>query len=70
MSDPADLLTLASAGLIAVTMASAAALRGWSDWLDVRRMELERRRPHRPADLSELRRRVRRLEAIADGTRD
>jgi len=61
--------------LVAVSMLSLAALRGWEGWLQVRRVELAegrgRRRAPSPAaarlELAELRDRVRRLEAIANG---
>lgn len=68
-SDPTALLTLASAGLAATGMTAAAALRGWQDWLDVRREALRAKcedTPHQT--IATLRARVRRLEAIANGT--
>ena len=77
MNDPALLVALSSTGLVAVARASAAALRGWSGWLELRRLELaghnggEPRLPSlTPArlELAELKERVRRLEAIASGT--
>jgi hypothetical protein len=71
MSDPATLVALGSAATAAVGITAAASLRGWQDWLDLRRMELSTgaSRPTRrtPVDISELRERVRRLEAIATG---
>lgn len=72
MADPASLAALALAGLTAVGLASAALLKAWSGWLELRRREITaraggRRRPVGPAELTELRIRVRRLEAIASG---
>ena len=69
MQDPTALLALASAGTAATAIASAAALRGWRDWLELRRSAVEttrRARPERPT-IAELKARVRRLEAIANG---
>jgi hypothetical protein len=67
--DP-GLLALSASGLIGVALASAAALRGWSGWLELRRLDIARRgaAPVGPRrELGELRARVRRLEAIASG---
>ena len=71
VTDPTSLVALASAGTAGIGILTAAALKGWEGWLDLRR--LEARGPARPRrgarpDLAELRQRVRRLEAIADGT--
>ena len=75
MADPALILAVASAGTAAVAVTAAATLKGWQEWLDVRRAELERgrARPERSPtgmriELAALRERVRRLEAIADGS--
>jgi hypothetical protein len=69
MNDPALLVALSASGLIAVGLASAAGLRGWSGWLELRRLELGGRRggPAPRIEIADLRARVRRLEAIADG---
>ena len=74
MIDPASLVALSASGLVAVGLASAAGLKGWSDWLELRRLELAgpRSAPARTAsasrpELADLRERVRRLEAIANG---
>ena len=40
MTDPTTVLALAGAALAGLGMASAALLRGWRDWLDVRRLEI------------------------------
>jgi hypothetical protein len=73
MADPATMVAMASFGLAATGIASAAALRGWSGWLELKRLELGRGTRSRPApspnrgDLAELKARVRKLEAIASG---
>lgn len=68
MSDPASLLVMASTGTIGLAAAVAVGLRGWHGWLEVKRLEIERRRPGAlRADLAGLRERVRRLETIASG---
>jgi hypothetical protein len=72
MTDPASLAALSASGLLAVGLASAALLKAWHGWLELRRIELGSRRggARRPGgrlEVSELRERVRRLEAIASG---
>jgi hypothetical protein len=72
MTDPASLAALTGSGLLAVGLASAALLKAWHGWLDLRRAEFDRRGgrkdPGRRPDLADLRARVRRLEAIASGS--
>jgi hypothetical protein len=72
MADPTTMVAMASFGVAATGIASAALLRGWTGWLEIRRLELTgrtRRGPAPPArgDLAELKARVRKLEAIASG---
>lgn len=72
MNDPASLAALTGSGLLAVGLASAALLKAWHGWLELRRTELasrggDARRPGRRKEVAELRERVRRLEAIASG---
>ena len=72
MTDPASLMALTGTGLLAIGLASVAALRGWAGWLELRRLEVAARRgggprPGARIELADLRERVRRLEAIADG---
>ena len=72
MADPASLAALTGSGLIAVGLASAALLKAWLSWLELRRMELGARggagkHSAARAEVAELRARVRRLEAIASG---
>ncbi len=73
MQDPAGLLAFSAACLIGLSLASAAALKGWRGWLELKRLELSggRAAPRSGSpvrrDLAELRERVKRLEAIASG---
>ena len=74
MLDPTSLVALSSFGLVAVGLASAAGLKGWTGWLELRRLELAGRGGRRPRiasggrpELADLRERVKRLEAIANG---
>jgi hypothetical protein len=74
MLDSTSLVALSGSGLVATVLASAAGLKGWSDWLELRRLELAGRRVGAPRtasgariELADLRERVRRLEAIANG---
>lgn len=74
MTDAAALMIMASAGIIGLGILTSAILRGWSGWLEVRRLELERRGRSSPRpssgggiDLADLKERVRKLEAIATG---
>ena len=49
-------------------LVSTASLRAWRQWLEVKRLEITGRSgPRAWTELSELRRRVRRLEALASG---
>jgi hypothetical protein len=72
VTDP-GVLALAGAATAALGLAAAAALRAWHGWLELRRLEIARCGPApaagrgAAADLRELRARLRRLEAIADG---
>jgi hypothetical protein len=74
MNDPASLVALSGSGFVAVGLASAALLKAWHGWLDLRRLELDSRRGSRRrtasggrVEVADLRERVRRLEAIANG---
>lgn len=75
MSDPATLFVIAAAGIFAVAIAAAAALKGWQGWLELKRQELGGRDGVRASvpqriEIADLKERVRRLEAIADGAED
>ena len=68
------MVAVLAAAVVALAMLSLAALKGWDGWLELRRMELSQGRrgePPSPAaarlELADLRERVKRLEAIANG---
>ena len=72
MSEAMTMITMASFGLLALSIALFAGLRGWQGWLEVKRLELAgpaRREGRSPAadliELADLRERVRKLESIA-----
>ncbi len=71
MGEPFTIVTLASSGLIGLTITAFASLKGWQGWLELKRLELSRGRqdPRSPAmdmiDMADLKERVRKLEAIA-----
>jgi hypothetical protein len=74
MSDAGTMVALLAAGIVALAMVSLAALKGWDGWLELRRLELSQKRggeaPSPAAarlELADLKDRVRRLEAIANG---
>ena len=74
MSDAASLVAIASASLVGFGIVSTAMLRGWTGWLEVKRLQIEgepRRAPHPSSalasEISGLKERVRKLEAIASG---
>ena len=69
----------ATTGLIAIIVIAAALLRGWQDWLALKRQELDRGAASNAAtqegsgigtariELADLKERIRKLEAIASG---
>jgi len=72
MSEPLTLVALASFGLMALTIAAFAGLKGWQGWLDLKRLELTgagRSEIRSPAieriEMADLKERIRRLESIA-----
>jgi hypothetical protein len=74
IQDPTALVALASCGVIAVSVASAAALKGWIAWLDLKRLETtsgscgaSSPAPLSRTEVAALKERVRKLEAIASG---
>ena len=77
MAEAGDSLMIITVLLAGLALLSFALLRGWEDWLSLRRLELGRSGP-RPLpsaakqrlELIDLRQRVKRLEAIADGEED
>jgi hypothetical protein len=74
MIDPSSLIPVGAA-LVALLIAIVASLRGWQGWLALKRAELDARNatlPDGPSpaariELADLKARVRRLEAIANG---
>ena len=66
MIDLSTPLPFALALTLALALVSAAALRAWRQWLELKRSELEGPAAAR-TDLGELKRRIRRLEALASG---
>lgn len=73
MTDP-NVITLALAALAGLGIATLAALKGWTAWLDVRRLEISgggRKHiapsPASRIELADLKERVRKLEGIASG---
>ncbi len=74
MGDGGDLPVIIAAVLAALVLVSFALLRGWEDWLRLRRLELSQSEggplpsaARRRLELVDLKDRVKRLEAIADG---
>ena len=77
MSDAGTLVALLAAAVVGLAMLSLALLKGWDGWLELRRMELNQKNggdPPSPAaarlELADLKDRVRRLEAIANGAEE
>ncbi len=77
MTDSGDFLLILAILLAGLALLCFALLRGWEDWLHVRRLELDRgaSRPRpsaasRRLELIDLKDRVKRLEAIANGVED
>lgn len=74
MEDPIAILITAFASVLAASLASAAFLKAWRGWLELKRLELAGTRPGEfglptgRIELADLRERVRKLEAIANGT--
>jgi len=66
-------LILAGTALSVTLTICVAALRGWSGWLELRRLELGRQMPREGGgetglriELADVRERLRKLEALAD----
>ena len=77
MTESGDILLILAVLLAGVALLSFALLRGWEDWLRLRRRELNRSDPRPRAsaasqrlELIDLKDRVKRLEAIANGVED
>ncbi|HWH16887.1 MAG TPA: hypothetical protein VNT77_00890 [Allosphingosinicella sp.] len=74
MYDPSIMIAVASTAVAGTGIVSAAALKGWQEWLDLKRLELAGRKgePSPPAsgtriEVADLKERIRKLEAIANG---
>ena len=74
MADPLSTGLIAASIMLAIGIAAFASLKGWQGWLDLKRMELVSGRGDvmlPPAggriEIADLKERVRKLEAIADG---
>jgi hypothetical protein len=72
MSEAMTMITMASFGLLALSIALFAGLKGWQGWLDVKRLELSgtgHREARSPAadriEMADLKERIRKLESIA-----
>jgi len=77
MEDMGTLVAILAAAMVSLAMLSLAILKGWDGWLQLRRLELDRTQsaqPPTPAqariELADLKDRVRRLEAIANGDKE
>ncbi|HEV2816198.1 MAG TPA: hypothetical protein VGW40_03110 [Allosphingosinicella sp.] len=77
MNDPGTLVAILAAAVVALAMVSLAALKGWDGWLEIRRLELSQRKGEEPTtpaaarlELADLKDRIKRLEAIANGEED
>ncbi|WP_217906637.1 hypothetical protein [Qipengyuania atrilutea] len=69
-------MVIAMASLIGLVVVTAALLRAWHDWLELKRAQLERTEKSDPSaaplgaariEISDLKERIRKLEAIASG---
>tara|TARA_B100000929_G_scaffold207194_1_gene165121 strand:+ start:309 stop:548 length:240 start_codon:yes stop_codon:yes gene_type:complete len=74
-NDPTTVLTIAGFTFAALLTLSLIGLRGWRDWLQLKRDELEAIRPEgldsraggSRIEVADLKERIRKLEAIASG---
>jgi len=74
MTDPISIALIGASLLLIVALACIAGLKGWSAWLDYKRLELASQsgevslpRTGGRIELADLKERVRKLEAIAAG---
>lgn len=71
MTEPLIMIALASFGLVALSIAVFATLKGWQGWLELRRLELtgnrhqERSPAYERIEIADLKERIRKLESIA-----
>lgn len=70
---PLETIVIAVLSFAGLVILAATALRGWNGWLELKRLELERVGPHAAPtaggmiELSDVKERLRKLEAIAAG---
>jgi len=66
---PLETIVIAISSFAGVAVLAATALRGWNGWLALKRLELERAGPRAGGliELSDVKERLRKLEAIAAG---
>lgn len=74
MNDPISIALIASTVVLVIGLSCLAGLKGWSSWLDYKRLELashtgEAMMPRTGGriEIADLKERVRKLEAIAAG---
>lgn len=70
-------IIIATASLLGLIVIAASMLRGWHDWLELKRSELDRETPPQRdegstmgaarIEIADLKERIRKLEAIASG---
>jgi hypothetical protein len=73
MSEPMTMMAVAGSGLAALAMVSAALLKAWHGWLELKRLELDSTGARAPSEagmaelieMVDLKERIRKLEAIA-----
>lgn len=78
MTEPTTII--AATCLLGLTIVVGALLRGWQEWLSLKRNEIERQVPKRPREIeggaqlgaarieiADLKERIKKLEAIASG---
>lgn len=71
MNDPLTAIALASFGLMGLTIALFAMLKGWQGWLELKRLELtgahgqSRSSAGDRIEVADLKERIRKLESIA-----
>jgi len=78
MAEGGDIILILAVVLAGVALLSLALLKGWEGWLQLRRLELDQGRVSRPRrlaagqrlELIDLKDRVKRLEAIANGVEE
>ena len=75
MAEPLPILLIVATTFVIIAMGLGAALVGWRGWLRLKHFEATQTGDDRPRstvaariELADLRERVRKLEAIADGT--